>query len=430
MADSTKKKPTSFSHVTEPKTEKPLATKKTPSKRKDGEYRRAPTTIFGRNAVTRYLRIPQTGSITAVELTVFLPELLRTPGILRRFFQNGADAHTLAKISSRFRATVKDHHTPATAANAMRHITQSAMRHLEDEEWTERRHKAGHYDKPDQVWDQDNLTFAGVKNYCEERSTEGRHKQPATANVYFASLAADVVVFPSGDDELDLTRCVKAAVANTDLSLMFPRDYSYLTRLLGGPQSVRPAHRDSELFGRWKRKTWFETPSGGQVDAASDPAQYKFTREQRKITEEYLEQPDTTEELDLCETGGPGDPPINNPHDSYTPSANESPLPLNSPLVGSAMDHSSIRLATALDSLNEDDMSVLYRSHGTPEFIPNLLHVYLQHDRTLPGPNTQTDKEAITVPPSSHALNSNTVADDDGSRFSPGMNWHLGYHDG
>ena len=227
------------------------ATKKIPSKNKDGSDRRSPSSIFGPHAITRYLCIPQTGNITGVELTVFLPELLRTPGVLYRFIQNGADAQTLARISAWFRATVKDHHTPATAANAMRHITQATMRrYLQEEKWTETRHKAGRYKKSGQVWDHENLTFAGVQNYCEDNTKEGRHKRPPTPNVRFALLAVDVVVFPSGDDGLDLTRCVKAAAANEDLPLMFPRDYGFLTWLLDGPQLARPANQDRELFNR------------------------------------------------------------------------------------------------------------------------------------------------------------------------------------
>ena len=230
---------------------KPPATKKIPSKNKDGSDRKSPSSIFGPHAITRYLCIPQTGNITGVELTVFLPELLRTPGVLYRFIQNGADAQTLARISAWFRATVKDHHTPATAANAMRHITQATMRrYLQEEKWTETRHKAGRYKKPGQVWDHENLTFAGVQNYCEDNTKEGRHKRPPTPNVRFALLAVDVVVFPSGDDGLDLTRCVKAAAANEDLPLMFPRDYGFLTWLLDGPQLARPANQDRELFNR------------------------------------------------------------------------------------------------------------------------------------------------------------------------------------
>ncbi|CAN9191246.1 unnamed protein product [Alternaria alternata] len=223
---------------------KPPATKKIPSKNKDGSDRKSPSSIFGPHAITRYLCIPQTGNITGVELTVFLPELLRAPGVLSRFIENGADAQTLARISAWFRAT------------------RPCADYLQEEKWTETRHKAGRYKKPEQVWDHENLTFAGVQNYCEDNTKEGRHKRPPTPN---------------------------AAAANEDLPLMFPRDYGFLTWLLDGPQLARPDNRDRELFNRWRQVSWAETPSEHQANTTQQIAYYKFTAAQKAATEQYLQ---------------------------------------------------------------------------------------------------------------------------------------------
>jgi hypothetical protein len=418
------------------------ATKKIPSKNKDGSDRRSPSSIFGPHAITRYLCIPQTGNITGVELTVFLPELLRTPGVLYRFIQNGADAQTLARISAWFRATVKDHHTPATAANAMRHITQATMRdHLQEEKWTETRHKAGRYKKPEQVWDHESLTFAGVQNYCEDNTKEGRHKRPPIPNVRFALLAVDVVVFPSGDDELDLTRCVKAAAANEDLPLMFPRDYGFLTRLLGGPQSVHPDHRDRELFNRWRQVSWVETPSEHQANTSQEITYYKFTAAQKAATEKYLQKYALTEQSALEAAHDPVDMPIQDPHGFDIPSASGNQSPNNSLLVALPINNSTVGLVRILSEMDENDMNMLYVkwlvAHGTSYFetskemtsTSEVVRRYLEHNRSIHGPLPPISNEASAMVPPSDALNNEILGASYGSWPSSPMNWHVTHYD-
>ncbi|OAG19458.1 hypothetical protein CC77DRAFT_1062602 [Alternaria alternata] len=394
---------------------KPPATKKIPSKNKDGSDRKSPSSIFGPHAITRYLCIPQTGNITGVELTVFLPELLRAPGVLSRFIENGADAQTLARISAWFRATVKDHHTPATAANAMRHITQATMRrYLQEEKWTETRHKAGRYKKPGQVWDHENLTFAGVQNYCEDNTKEGRHKRPPTPNVRFALLAVDVVVFPSGDDGLDLTRCVRAAAANEDLPLMFPRDYGFLTWLLDGPQLARPANQDRELFNRWRQKA---------------------------ATEQYLQKYASTKQSALDAVYDPMDMPIQDSHGFDVPSASGNQSPNNSLLVDLPMKNSTVDLGCTLSEMDEDDMDMLYVkwlvAHGTSYLetskemtsTSEVVRRYLEHNRSIHGPLPPISNEASAMVPPSDALNNEILGASYGSWPSSPMNWHVTHYD-
>ncbi|CAN9383061.1 unnamed protein product [Alternaria alternata] len=398
---------------------KPPATKKIPSKNKDGSDRKSPSSIFGPHAITRYLCIPQTGNITGVELTVFLPELLRTPGVLSRFIENGADAQTLARISAWFRATVKDHHTPATAANAMRHITQATMRrYLQEEKWTETRHKAGRYKKSGQVWDHENLTFAGVQNYCEDNTKEGRHKRPPTPNVRFALLAVDVVVFPSGDDGLDLTRCVKAAAANEDLPLMFPRDYGFLTQV-----------------------SWAETPSGHQANTTQQIAYYKFTAAQKAATEQYLQKYASTKQSALDAVYDPMDMPIQDSHGFDVPSASGNQSPNNSLLVDLPMKNSTADLGRTLSEMDEDDMDMLYVkwlvAHGTSYLetskemtsTSEVVRRYLEHNRSIHGPLPPISNEASAMVPSSGALNNEILGASYGSWPSSPMNWHVTHYD-
>ncbi|RYN55251.1 hypothetical protein AA0114_g3657 [Alternaria tenuissima] len=375
---------------------KPPATKKIPSKNKDGSDRKSPSSIFGPHAITRYLCIPQTGNITGVELTVFLPELLRTPGVLSRFIENGADAQTLARISAWFRATVKDHHTPATAANAMRHITQATMRrYLQEEKWTETRHKAGRYKKSGQVWDHENLTFAGVQNYCEDNTKEGRHKRPPTPNVRFALLAVDVVVFPSGDDGLDLTRCV----------------------------------------------SWAETPSGHQANTTQQIAYYKFTAAQKAATEQYLQKYASTKQSALDAVYDPMDMPIQDSHGFDVPSASGNQSPNNSLLVDLPMKNSTADLGRTLSEMDEDDMDMLYVkwlvAHGTSYLetskemtsTSEVVRRYLEHNRSIHGPLPPISNEASAMVPSSGALNNEILGASYGSWPSSPMNWHVTHYD-
>ncbi|CAN9363455.1 unnamed protein product [Alternaria alternata] len=420
---------------------KPPVTKKIPSKNKDGSDRKSPSSIFGPHAITRYLRIPQTGNITGVELTVFLPELLRTPGVLSRFIENGADAQTLARISAWFRATVKDHHTPATAANAMRHRTQATMRgHLQEEKWTETRHKAGRYKKPEQVWDHENLTFAGVQNYCEDNTKEGRHKRPPIPNVRFALLAVDVLVFPSGDDGLDLTRCVKAAAANEDLPLMFPRDYGFLTWLLGGPQLVRPANQDRELFNRWGQVSWAEAPSGHQANTTQQIAYYKFTAAQKAATEQHLQIYASTKQSALHAVYDPMDMPIQDSHGFDVPSASGNQSPNNPLLVDLPMKNPTVDLVRILSEMDEDDMDMLYVkwlvAHGTSYLetrremttTSEVVRRYLEHARSIHGPFSPISNEASIMVSSSGALSNGILADGYESWPSSPLNWHVNHY--
>jgi hypothetical protein len=438
MASNSKKaSPTRSSPVKGAKIEKPPPVKKGPARNKDGSLHKSPTTIFGPDAVTRYLSIPQTGNITCVELVVFLPELLRTPGVLYRFFQNNANARTLDRIVKWFRVAVKNH-TPETGTNAMRHLIQGALRYyFQDEDWTERRHKAGLYKQAGEVWDHDNLTFAGVKNYCENGRPTGRHHRVPVDNVRFASLAAHVIVFPSGNDELDLTRCVKAAVANEDLPLMFPRDFDYLTQLLGGPRTVTNAHRDAARFDDWISVHWDQAASPLHVQAATDVTRHVFTAEQRAAIEQHLlwfvsvQQIEPVQQSDpvqqdvsaqplapaekpvLAEPRGPADVPA---HMSFyqpqSPPETSTISPSSSQLLSRIMNHTAPELMLALAGLPADQMDALYTnclaahnivsSTSREEYTSdsNNLPSSTLFDRSLQGPVFPAAHSAVVLSPS------------------------------
>jgi hypothetical protein len=251
------------------------------------------------------------------------------------------------------------------------------------------------------------------------------------------------VVFPSGDDELDLTRCVKAAVANKDLPLMFPRDYGYLTWLLGGPQTVRPAHRDNELFNRWKLVAWAETPSASQIQAALDLAQHKFTAAQWTATEQYLQQ--------LASAKQPGQPKLRRLVQMPTqPGFSRLQVPSkirplqspNSALLRRIMSSPEADLAHALTEMSENEMGVLYtsclvshgivpsRSRNKYTSSPDVIHSSFGADNSFQGSVLPAAHRAVVTLPSSDFSSINIAVDDVESRPSSPFDTHLRYENG
>ncbi|KAI4948444.1 hypothetical protein J4E91_005867 [Alternaria rosae] len=436
MASNPKTPSVNSSPVKGARVEKPAAMNKARSKNKDGSIHASPTDIFGPHTVTRYLSIPQTGNITGVELMTFLPELIRSPGVLVRFIQNGGDAGSLTRIYKWFRVVVKNN-SRQDATNAMIHLAQGTMRnYLQDDQWTMTRHRAGLYNKVGQAWDHDNLTFASIKNHCEIQPLGSRHNKPVVANVHFASLAADVLVFPSDYHELDLTRCVKAAVANIDLLLMFPRDLNFLTHLLGGPQTVLPAHRDGVLFDRWKVVPWKETPKPHAIQAATDLSHHTFTAAQRAATEQYFQQFPAVQAYAFVQPPSSAQLLVPAPRGvmrmtnhagfprAQAPVASSRPPSVNSLILSRTMGNTADELAHVLATIQEDQMRALYVSvlaaHGivpsrrraehTP--VPDALSNCLGGDRSLPGFIEPAAHGAMVLLPSG-PWDGDNVADED-----------------
>ncbi|RYN72513.1 hypothetical protein AA0117_g8466 [Alternaria alternata] len=350
---------------------KPPATKKIPSKNKDGSDRKSPSSIFGPHAITRYLCIPQTGNITGVELTVFLPELLRTPGVLSRFIENGADAQTLARISAWFRATVKDHHTPATAANAMRHITQATMRrYLQEEKWTETRHKAGRYKKSGQVWDHENLTFAGVQNYCEDNTKEGRHKRPPTPNVSWAET-------PSGHQ------------ANTTQQIAY---YKFTAAQKAATEQYLQKYASTKQSA---------------LDAVYDPMDMPIQ---------------DSHGFDVPSASGNQSP--NNSLLVDLPMKN-STADLGRTLSEMDEDDMDMLYVKWLVAHGTSYLETSKEMTSTSEVVRR----YLEHNRSIHGPLPPISNEASAMVPSSGALNNEILGASYGSWPSSPMNWHVTHYD-
>ncbi|KAI4622027.1 hypothetical protein J4E80_004403 [Alternaria sp. BMP 0032] len=347
-----------------------------------------------------------------------------TPGVLVRFVQNGGDAYPLTRIHKWFRVLVKNN-SRQDATNAVIHLAQGTMRHyLQDDQWTMTRQKAGLYPKVGQAWDHDNLTLAGVQNHCEIQVPGSRHHKPVVADVHFASLAADVRVYPSGDDELDLTRCVKAAVANIDLPLMFPRDFDFLTQLLGGPRTVSPDHRDGALFGRWRSVAWETMPEPEATQAATNLTHHIFTAAQRTATVQHLQQFPVVQAFTFVQQPPSVQPPVPAPRGpigmtnhagpsrAQAPAAPSGLSSINSLILSRIMNNTAADLSHVLATIQEDQLYALYvsvlaangivpitrRAGHTPG--PNDVDNSLAGDRSLPDHIEPAAHDARAVSPS------------------------------
>jgi hypothetical protein len=85
----------------------------------------------------------------------------------------------------------------------------------------------------------------------------------------FQSLAEHVKKHPTGDDALDLARCVQYALCQPDEEWYFPTDFEALVQKLGGPATVTNAHLDRQIFGRRKGYV-FQSPT--EIVSRATPA--------------------------------------------------------------------------------------------------------------------------------------------------------------
>ncbi|CAO2653652.1 Nn.00g030630.m01.CDS01 [Neocucurbitaria sp. VM-36] len=258
---------------------KDMATPKAP--------RKPNTAIFGNDAPSAQLRMPQDADITAAELIAFLPNWLRSYDVVYRFAQNGMDTATLSNILNYHRTSTKGY---AMINNSLCKVIQNTMRDSGYEGWTVKKHKAGLYEREDEAWDERSLSLTGfeLSSGASERKRVGRPVE----NVAFASLANDIERYPeeTTGDGLNLTRCVMYAVANPQYALEFPRDFIYLTQLTGGPSGARRMHRDSAVFSRWRM-----SKTDAIAKANNDPTgfvaqNYVFSAAQHANVLNYLSQ--------------------------------------------------------------------------------------------------------------------------------------------
>lgn len=236
-----------------------------------------------RNAPSTNTAFPANANLTAVEITTFFPRWLRTWDVIDRFVSNGATTMLLSDVivcfipSPLFQVythlstctdaisrdmkeantrTLQNKHRQRCGSNIAANSILKAMQHsLRKREpvshygaWTLRQHITS----PN--FDHNNLSVKGFRTIAETHQDSHIYEKDPFRGP-FRELANHVVIFPSGYDALDLTRCVQHAKDHPNETWIFPDDYDTLIQYVGGPKPVTIEHCDQASFLRWARKT-------------------------------------------------------------------------------------------------------------------------------------------------------------------------------
>ncbi|KAF2127560.1 hypothetical protein P153DRAFT_51683 [Dothidotthia symphoricarpi CBS 119687] len=207
---------------------------------------------FGAGSPSWNLSFPS-GNMTAAEILAYLPHWLKSVDIIDRFVTNGGASRTIAAMINEFR------HQPTGPdavflPNSAQIMMSYAMRRAGYDEWTVGTH--GNWDRESEN-DPEDLS---VTNFRPQRLTHPKkvsNKNPKDIlrnkeadPIPFKDLAHHVKQHPSGPDALDLTRCVRYALAYPHEQLFFPTDFERLVNELGGPQTPTHSHLDRQVFAR------------------------------------------------------------------------------------------------------------------------------------------------------------------------------------
>lgn len=194
--------------------------------------------------------------VTVVELLIFFPRYLTSSDMIERLISNGGTVSLIKKILNR---NLKLDFP--IEGNYIHSLITPRMRHKEDQtangghnylKWTVGAHLplANH--------DPNNMNIAGLR---ARHDIEPVHFHRGEHTILFRDLAQHVQNMPTGDDALNLTRCVEWAVNHPGEDWMYPNDFRALVNHLSGflptigvafPVPVTNAHRDGEAWRRWK----------------------------------------------------------------------------------------------------------------------------------------------------------------------------------
>ncbi|KAF2127565.1 hypothetical protein P153DRAFT_387307 [Dothidotthia symphoricarpi CBS 119687] len=217
--------------------------------------RKSAEAMFGRDAPSRRLRMPESYSITAVEQLTFFPNTLRSHDFLDRLLGHGIDTQTVANIINHHRKVpkypVQNDSICKTIQKCMQQHHPSVWVREKIVHWTMNNRKAGIFSGVRR--DNNDLTFTGMQLDFEDFPRHPSNKKGVVLNIPFANLAKNVRTFPSiqGGDALTLMPCIVHAAEHPEEGWLFPRDIVTLTQLTGGPRMTEAKHKDSAVFSRW-----------------------------------------------------------------------------------------------------------------------------------------------------------------------------------
>ncbi|KAJ6283507.1 hypothetical protein J3E71DRAFT_361008 [Bipolaris maydis] len=204
---------------------------------------------FGAGAPSWNLSFPA-GNITAAEITAYCPHWLKSIDVVNRFLSHGARTIHIAALLNEFR-TFPDNRVFNTNSTLV--MMSYAMRKAGFDGWCVMKH----FDfSREHFLPESGLSVTHFRTPCmtqprDETSEEAHHAiNQEVCPVAFKDLARHVKKHPSGDDALDLARCVQYAVEHPDEVWLFPTDFQRLTTYLGGPATITPNHLDEQVFAR------------------------------------------------------------------------------------------------------------------------------------------------------------------------------------
>lgn len=213
----------------------------------------AKNNAFGAGSPSWNLSFPN-GNLTAAEILAYLPHWLKSVDVILRFVHNGGRSVTITHLLDKFRF-MPGRDYKANSTTIMMHY---AMRRAGKEEWTI---GTRHEFQDDRVYDENSLYVGDFRaprlTHPKTASCKQQAKMSELARnwaappIPFTDLALHVKEHPSGNDALDLTRCVGYALENPQEEWLFPTDFGTLVEHLGGPLPVTHSHLDKQLFGRY-----------------------------------------------------------------------------------------------------------------------------------------------------------------------------------
>ncbi|CAO2653594.1 Nn.00g030050.m01.CDS01 [Neocucurbitaria sp. VM-36] len=223
--------------------------KASPSKKKTG--RGASTYDKLADAPSAQLAFP-TGNITLAELTAFLPQSIKSWNVIDRALFNGAMSVTFAGMINHFRTMPNGPIENNSIYRMMKGpMDKRALQDVAYKGWSVSAHQK--LKKPND-FDPTSVSVAGYRtpvNY--DRRADATATQVSAPTILFRDLMKGVKIMPSGDDALDLTRCVQHCIDHPDEDWFYPQDFEALVSHLPpyGPSPVRRSHHDGSIIARY-----------------------------------------------------------------------------------------------------------------------------------------------------------------------------------
>ena len=207
---------------------------------------RAGNDAFGKGSPHWNLQFP-VGRMTASEILAYCPHWLKSVDVIDRFVSNGGKSKIIGGMLNRFRILP----LVEISANSVCVMMQCAMRAAGFTTWTMGDHKTINETRATE-WDGTDLEVSSFRAPYLTHPKKGSKKieNVPAAPIEFRDLANGVKEHPSGNDALDLTRCVLYAIDNPHESWRFPIDFERLVNKLGGPKAPTHYHFDTQAFER------------------------------------------------------------------------------------------------------------------------------------------------------------------------------------